>query len=170
MVYRLFVEKKPGCRNEARALLGDIRSFLGVTGLEEMRLINRYDVEGVSDQDMAACRRTVFSEPQVDDVYAPLDAEGYTVFATEYLPGQFDQRADSAAQCVQLVTQGEKPTVRTAKIYLLKGLLTDDDMAKIKGHLMNHRISDGIDAEHIHQGVCIDRVAPALAHLSVSDQ
>ncbi|MBO4884990.1 MAG: phosphoribosylformylglycinamidine synthase, partial [Clostridia bacterium] len=137
MVYRLFVEKKPAYRQEAAAILNDIRSFLGVKALEEVRLVNRYDVENIAPEVMAQCVNTVFSEPQVDDVAYELDAEGYRVFATEYLPGQFDQRADSAAQCVQLVSQGERPDVRTAKIYLLKGDVTDGDMAAIRKHLMN---------------------------------
>ena len=137
MVYRLFVEKKPAYRQEAEAICGDIRSFLGVKALEEVRLVNRYDVENIDADVMAQCVNTVFSEPQVDDVSASLSTEGYRVFATEYLPGQFDQRADSAAQCVQLVSQGERPDVRTAKVYLLKGELMDSDMAAIKKHLMN---------------------------------
>ncbi|MBR4443088.1 MAG: phosphoribosylformylglycinamidine synthase, partial [Clostridia bacterium] len=137
MVYRLFVEKKPAYRQEAAAILNDIRSFLGVKALEEVRLVNRYDVENIAPEVMAQCVNTVFSEPQVDDVAYELDAEGYRVFATEYLPGQFDQRADSAAQCVQLVSQGERPDVRTAKIYLLKGDVSDGDMTAIRKHLMN---------------------------------
>ena len=137
MVYRLFVEKKPAYRQEAEAIRNDIRSFLGVRALEEVRLVNRYDVENIDPAVMAQCVNTVFSEPQVDDAAYELDAEGYRVFATEYLPGQFDQRADSAAQCVQLVSQGDRPDVRTAKIYLLKGELSDADMAAIKKHLMN---------------------------------
>ena len=137
MVYRLFVEKKPAFRQEGRALLNDMRSFLGVKALEEVRVVNRYDVEHISGEVMDKCVGAVFSEPQVDDVTTELDTRGYTVFATEYLPGQFDQRADSAAQCVQLVSQGEKPAVRTAKIYLLRGDLSENDLAKIKKHLMN---------------------------------
>ncbi|MBQ8954689.1 MAG: phosphoribosylformylglycinamidine synthase, partial [Clostridia bacterium] len=137
MVYRLFVEKKPAYRQEAEAILADIHSFLGVKALEEVRLLNRYDVENIDPAVMSRCVSTVFSEPQVDDVSAELDAEGYRVFATEYLPGQFDQRADSAAQCVQLVSQGDRPDVRTAKVYLFKGALTDEDMAAVKKHLMN---------------------------------
>ena len=137
MVYRLFVEKKPAFRQEGRALLNDMRSFLGVKALEDVRVVNRYDVEHISGEVMDKCVGAVFSEPQVDDVTTELDTRGYTVFATEYLPGQFDQRADSAAQCVQLVSQGEKPAVRTAKIYLLRGDLSENDLAKIKKHLMN---------------------------------
>ncbi len=137
MVYRLYVEKKPAFRQEAGALLSDIRSFLRIEALTGLRLVNRYDVENIAGEVMDQCVHTVFSEPQVDDVTTELDAEGAWVFATEYLPGQFDQRADSAAQCVQLVSRGERPTVRTAKVYLLYGELTEADRAAIKKYLMN---------------------------------
>ena len=103
MVDRLFVEKKPGFDNEARAPLKDARSFLGVTNLTGLRLFNRYDVEGLDAALLMQARDSVFSEPQLDDVYDELPQDEGVVFATEYLPGQFDQRADSAAQCIQLI-------------------------------------------------------------------
>jgi len=137
MVYRLYVEKKPEFRQEAGSLLSDIRSFLGIENLTELRLLNRYDVENIAAEVMDQCIHTVFSEPQVDDVTTELPEDGATIFATEYLPGQFDQRADSAAQCVQLVSTGDRPVVRTAKVYLLYGSLTESDMAAIKKYLMN---------------------------------
>ena len=137
MVYRLYVEKKPEFRQEAGSLLSDIRSFLGVENLTDLRLLNRYDVENISGEVMDQCIHTVFSEPQVDDVTTELPEDGATIFATEYLPGQFDQRADSAAQCVQLVSTGDRPLVRTAKVYLLYGNLTAEDMVAIKKYLMN---------------------------------
>ena len=137
MVYRLYVEKKPGFREEAGSLLNDIRSFLGIENLTDLRLLNRYDVEHISAEVMDQCINTVFSEPQVDNVTTELPEDGATVFATEYLPGQFDQRADSAAQCVQLVSTGERPVVRTAKVYLLYGNLSAEDMVAIKKYLMN---------------------------------
>ena len=137
MVRRVFVEKKPGLQNEALALTGDIRTFLGIEALEELRLFNRYDVEGLDEELYGRVVRTVLSEPQLDDVYFELDTEGYTVFAVEYLPGQFDQRADSAAQCVALLSQGERPTVRTARVYLLKGNLSVDELARIKKYVIN---------------------------------
>ena len=121
MVDRLFVEKKPGFDNEARALFKDARSFLGVTNLTGLRLFNRYDVEGLDAALLAQARDSVFSEPQLDDVYDELPQDEGVVFATEYLPGQFDQRADSAAQCIQLMAQCERPIVRTALVYILKG-------------------------------------------------
>ena len=128
MVDRLFVEKKPGFDNEARALLKDARSFLGVTDLTGLRLFNRYDVEGLDAALLAQARDSVFSEPQLDDVYDELPRDEGVVFATEYLPGQFDQRADSAAQCIQLMAQCERPIVRTALVYILKGNLSDKDV------------------------------------------
>ncbi len=137
MVYRLYVEKKPGFREEAGSLLSDIRSFLGIENLTDLRLLNRYDVEHISAEVMDQCIYTVFSEPQVDNVTTELPDDGAAIFATEYLPGQFDQRADSAAQCVQLVSTGDRPVVRTAKVYLLYGNLTESDMAAIRKYLMN---------------------------------
>ena len=137
MVDRLFVEKKPGFDNEARALLKDARSFLGVTNLTGLRLFNRYDVEGLDAALLAQARDSVFSEPQLDDVYDELPQDEGVVFATEYLPGQFDQRADSAAQCIQLMAQCERPIVRTALVYILKGDLSDEDVETLKKHVIN---------------------------------
>ena len=105
MVYRIYVEKKPGLAHEAAALLKELRDNLGITRLTGLRLYNRYDVEELSPELFARCVPLVFSEPQLDTVTEDLPAGG-TVFAVEYLPGQFDQRADSAAQCVQILSQG----------------------------------------------------------------
>ena len=137
MVDRLFVEKKPGFDNEARALLKDARSFLGLTRLTGLRLFNRYDVEGLDAALFARARATVFSEPQLDDVYDELPEGEGVVFASEYLPGQFDQRADSAAQCIQLMAQCERPAVRTALVYMLEGALTQRDVEVFKRHVIN---------------------------------
>lgn len=115
MVYRIFVEKKSGLDNEAAALLHEAVSILRTEGLERVRLLNRYDVENIEEGLFERSKKTVFSEPQLDDVYETVNFSGAAcVFATEYLPGQFDQRADSAAQCIQIMSQGERPTVRTA--------------------------------------------------------
>lgn len=124
MVRRVYVEKKPALRQEAAGLLGELRSFLSLTNLTGLRLINRYDVEGLDEETFRRAVQTVFSEPQVDNATAALPAGDYVAFAVEYLPGQFDQRADSARACIQLMTQGERPNVRTAKIYLLSGEIT----------------------------------------------
>ena len=137
MVYRVYVEKKEGLDNEARALLGEARSLLGVEGLEAVRLYNRYDAEGLSADLFEYAKNTVFAEPQLDHVSDEMTAEGATVFAVEYLPGQYDQRADSAAQCIQIISQQERPIIRTAKVYALYGNLTADELAAIKKHVIN---------------------------------
>ncbi len=140
MVYRVYVEKKPGLDNEARALASDIRHFLGIEALEGVRVINRYDAENITPELFASAVGTVFSEPPLDRVTEELDVrvkDGTTVFAVEYLPGQFDQRADSAAQCIQIISQGERPTVRSAKVYILEGKLSEAEIAEIKKYVIN---------------------------------
>ena len=137
MVYRVFVEKKPGLDLEAQALLNDARTLLGIQGLRQVRLLNRYDAEGLSEELFEEAIRTVFSEPQVDRVYAAPELGDATVFAVEYLPGQFDQRADSAAQCIQILSQGERPTVRSARVYALYGALTEKELSEIKKYVVN---------------------------------
>ena len=106
MVYRIYVEKKPELAHEARALLSDAVNLLGIAALENVRILNRYDAEGIDEELFSYAVNTVFSEPQLDIVSETLDANGGTVFAVEYLPGQFDQRADSAAQCIQIISCG----------------------------------------------------------------
>ena len=137
MVYRVFVEKKPGLDLEARALLNDARTLLGIGGLERVRLLNRYDAEGLSRELFDEAVRTVFSEPQVDLVCETAELDGAEVFAVEYLPGQFDQRADSAAQCIQIISRGERPLVRSAKVYALYGELSAGELAEIKKYVIN---------------------------------
>ena len=137
MVYRVFVEKKKELANEAKALLSDARSLLNIAALEDVRVINRYDAENITRELFDYAKSTVFSEPQLDLVSEELELGDATVFAVEYLPGQFDQRADSAAQCIQILSQGDRPTVRTAKIYALYGNLTAADVAEIKKYVLN---------------------------------
>ena len=137
MVYRVFVEKKPELANDARALLDEARQLPGVTHLENVRILNRYDVENITPELFDYAVKTVFSEPQVDIVRSEADTDGASVFAVEYLPGQFDQRADSAAQCIQIISQGERPDVRTAKVYLLYGELSGSEIAAVKKHVIN---------------------------------
>ena len=137
MVYRIFVEKKPGLDNEARNLLAEARNLLGIRGLERVRLFNRYDAENISRELFDYAVRTVFSEPQLDICSAELVTDADRVFAVEYLPGQFDQRADSAAQCIQILSQGERPLVRSAKVYALYGDLRPEDLAEIKKYVIN---------------------------------
>ena len=137
MVYRVYVEKKAGLDNEARALHSEISAFLGINSIERVRIINRYDAENITKELFDYAVKTVFSEPQLDDVYTTLASDGAVVFATEFLPGQFDQRADSAAQCIQLISHGEKPTVASAKVYMLYGRISAEDIEKIKKHVIN---------------------------------
>ena len=137
MVYRVYVEKKEALAGEARALLHDIRTLLGIHALEGVRILNRYDAENITPELFAYARNTVFSEPQLDDTFDKLDCADGVVFATEYLPGQFDQRADSAAQCIQIISQGERPAIATARVYVLKGSLTAEDVQRIKKYIIN---------------------------------
>ena len=136
MVYRVYVEKKAELANEARALQHDLRAFLGIRSLTGLRLYNRYDLEGISRELFDYTVKTVLSEPQLDLVtdQAP---QGDAVFAVEYLPGQFDQRADSAAQCIQILSQGERPAVRTARVYALEGVLTPQELEAVKQYVIN---------------------------------
>jgi len=138
MVYRVFVEKKPGTSPESANLLADCRNFLGLERLEALRILNRYDVEGIDEALFNYAKTTVFSEPPVDTCAEVCDlSDADAVFAVEALPGQFDQRADSAAQCIQLLSQGERPTVRSARVYALYGKLTEADVAAVRRHVIN---------------------------------
>ncbi len=137
MVYRIYVEKKPGCDGEARQLQNELNSLLGIKELTGLRLLNRYDVEGISEALFDQCVSTVFSEPPVDNTYVTLPRGEEIAFAVEYLPGQFDQRADSAAECIQLISQGERPLVRSARVYLLEGPLSEEQIAEIKKYVIN---------------------------------
>ena len=136
MVYRVYVEKKPGQTHEADSLLREIKDFLQIETLTGLRVLNRYDAENIEKSLFDSAVNTVFSEPQVDDVSYEVP-QGDTVFAVEPLPGQYDQRADSAAQCIQIISQGDRPTVHTAKVYVLSGALTEADVAAIKKHVIN---------------------------------
>ena len=137
MVYRVFVEKKPELANEAKSLLSDAQKLLGVSGLTNVRVINRYDAENITKELFDYAVKTVFSEPQLDIASDEIDPGDSCVFAVEYLPGQFDQRADSAAQCIQIISQGERPLIRSAKVYVLEGELSEEDIEKIKKYVIN---------------------------------
>ena len=137
MVYRLYVEKKPGFDHEAHATLKDIQSFLRIPELTGLRILNRYDVEDLAEDLFEQSIPTVFSEPQLDAVHAALPEGGDWVLAAEYLPGQYDQRADSASQCIQLAYGCERPLIRTAQVYIFTGKLTDGQKAAIRGYLIN---------------------------------
>ena len=132
-VFRIFVEKKPDYAVEAGHVLADAKTALRLEGLKSVRLINRSDVEGLSEADFKLALPIVFSEPAVDVIYSELPELSATekIFAVEYLPGQFDQRADSAAQCIQLISRGDRPAVRSAKIYAIYGDISDAEFAEI---------------------------------------
>ena len=137
MVYRIYVEKKKGLAHEATSLTNELKMLLGIKSLENIRLYNRYDVENIEKDLFDYTIGTVFSEPQLDivtDMYAD-DAD--FVFAVEYLPGQFDQRANSASECIQIISKGERPIVKTAKVYAIYGKLTESELEKIKGYVIN---------------------------------
>ncbi|MBR5535556.1 MAG: phosphoribosylformylglycinamidine synthase [Clostridia bacterium] len=136
---RIFVEKKPGFDVEAQGLFSDLRENLGMDSLTGVRIVNRYDIEGITEAEYKAAKPLVFSEPPVDFAYDEelTVAPDETVIATEYLPGQYDQRADSAAVCVQILTQGAKPTVRVAKLVILKGDITPADKDKVTKYYVN---------------------------------
>lgn len=137
MVYRIFVEKKKGLDNEAKALLNDAKALLGINSLEKIRIFNRYDAENITEELFNYSVKTVFSEPQLDIATSEIQVDDATVFAVEFLPGQFDQRADSAAQCIQIISQGDRPLIRSAKVYALYGNLSDEDISAIKKYVIN---------------------------------
>ena len=119
MVYRVYVEKREGLQNEAKALLSELSDLLSIKSLTDVRVINRYDAEDITEELFDYAVKAVFSEPQLDIATDTIDTEGATAFAVEFLPGQFDQRADSAAQCIQIISQGDRPLIRSAKVYVL---------------------------------------------------
>lgn len=138
-VRRIYVEKKPGFDVEARSLCADLQENLGIQGLTGIRMVNRYDVAGLTDEEYSKARTTIFSEPPVDNVYdeeLPI-VDQNILFAVEYLPGQYDQRADSAAQCIQIITQKERPDVISAKVIILQGRVSDQELARIKEYCIN---------------------------------
>ena len=138
MVFRVYVEKKPQFNSSAAALKKELSDVLGVSGITGIRILNRYDVEGIDEDLFSQAVTTVFSEPPVDDVaYELVTKPDDKVFAVEYLPGQFDQRAASASECIQLISKGERPLVRNARIYVISGSLTDEDLEKVKHYMIN---------------------------------
>ncbi|MDE7060967.1 MAG: phosphoribosylformylglycinamidine synthase, partial [Lachnospiraceae bacterium] len=137
-VRRVYVEKKPDFAVRAKELGSEIKGYLGIAGMERVRVFTRYDVENISENTYQKALVTVFSEPPVDDIYEEsVDFGGAHVFSVEYLPGQFDQRADSAEQCVKLLSEAEEPLIRTAVTYAVYGAITDEQFASIKKHCIN---------------------------------
>jgi phosphoribosylformylglycinamidine synthase len=137
-VFSIFVEKKANFAEEATAVAADLRLALQIDSIEKVRLINRYYAEGISEADFTAAKNTIFSEPPVDLVYDGLPSfENARVFAMEFLPGQFDQRADSCAQCISLATGKERANIQSAKIFAIYGNISDKQFDQIKSWLIN---------------------------------
>ena len=139
-VLRCFAEKRPGFDVEARNLLSSLRDLLKIPSLTAVRYLCRYDIEGIDAATYEKAKSIVFSEPMADICYDetfPLPSGSHTVLAVEPLPGQYDQRADSCAQCIQLMTQGERPTVAATRVYVLEGALTPAEIASIEEYLIN---------------------------------
>ena len=137
-VRRIYVEKKKPYAVAAGKLLGEIRNYLGIDSVTGVRVLIRYDIENISDATYEAAKRTVFSEAPVDDIYEEsFDAVEGRTFSVEYLPGQFDQRADSAEQCVKLLNENEDPKVRTATTYIIQGDVSDEQLSSIKELCVN---------------------------------
>ena len=138
MVYRVYVEKKKGLTAEADSMTADAKNLLMIDGIEKIRILNRYDVENIDEELFEKCKKTVFSEPQLDNIYDHIgEKDDCTVFAVEYLPGQFDQRADSAAQCIQIISKGERPLVKTAKVYMIYGNVSQNGIDALKKYVIN---------------------------------
>ena len=138
-VRRVYVEKKPAFAVQAKELKHEISSYLGIQSVNQVRVLIRYDVENISEESYQKACKTVFAEPPVDDLYEEKfeASDGAHIFSVEYLPGQFDQRADSAVQCVQFLNEDEKPIIRSATTYIIEGDITAEEFAAIKSHCIN---------------------------------
>ncbi len=153
---RIFVEKKTGHRTEAAHLLHDLRESLALTGLAGVRIVQRYDVAGIGETEFAAAVRQILSEPQVDEISRTVELANHeAAFAVEYLPGQFDQRADSAAQCIQILTGKGRPEVVSAKVVVVAGALTPEEIGKIKSFVIN-----AVDSHEVPVAAVSNRQAP----------
>ena len=137
MLYTIFVEKKEEFAVEAKNLLSELRSFLSINSLTGLRIINRYYIENISEELLNTSINTIFAEPQLDTVSRELSINDAKLFVVEFLPGQFDQRADSAMQCLEIISKGEKPIVTSAKVYVLYGDLNEAQVEKIKNYVIN---------------------------------
>ena len=138
-VKRIYVKKKRGFDVEAKGLLEDIQENLGMPALKQITILNRYDVAGITSETFEKAKNTIFSEPQVDEIFIetyPFEETDF-VFGVEFLPGQFDQRANSLEECLQIIAEGNRPMAKSAKIYILSGTLTDQDVEKIKKYIIN---------------------------------
>ncbi|MGI6751933.1 MAG: phosphoribosylformylglycinamidine synthase subunit PurQ [Anaerovoracaceae bacterium] len=137
MIDRIYTEKKKGFDVEAKSLLRDIHEFLKISSVTGLRILNRYDIEGIDNRLFERCIPIVFAEPQTDDLHGEIPRDVDCSFTVEPLPGQYDQRADSCAQCIQFISGGERPRVKTAKTYLLYGNISKEELDSIKSHIIN---------------------------------
>ena len=139
MVKRIYVKKKDGFNVEAKELLNDIKENLRIISLQDVIILNRYDVENITEETFEEAKTTVFSEPQVDEYYVeeyPFQKQD-NVFGVEFLPGQFDQRAQALEECLQILAGGNRPSAKSAKIYILKGNISEQEIEKIKNYMIN---------------------------------
>ena len=150
-VRRVYVEKKPDYAVKAKELREEIESYLGIETVTGVRVLIRYDIENLSEETYRAALGTIFSEPPVDDLYEEEFGRGEadTVFSVEYLPGQFDQRADSAEQCVKLLNENEEPVIRTATTYVISGALSKEQEEAVKSFCINPVDSREADEENL---------------------
>lgn len=148
-VKRVYVEKKPEFAVQAKELRQEVENYLGIKTITNVRVLNRYDIENLSEETFERACNGVFAEPPVDVLYhETFDvAEGSRVFSVEYLPGQFDQRADSAVQCVQFIKEDEQPVIKTATTYVIEGNISDEEFEAVKTHCINPVDSREADAE-----------------------
>lgn len=147
-VRRVYVEKKPDFAVKAKELKHEIKHYLDITSVTNVRVLIRYDVENISEETYKKALLTVFSEPPVDNIYEEeFDYQDARVFSVEFLPGQFDQRADSAEQCVKLLNENEEPIIRSATTYVIEGDITDEQFEAIKNHCINPVDSRAIGME-----------------------
>ena len=165
MVQRIYVEKKPEYAVEARGLLAELQEVLGLKDLTGLRVLNRYDVEGIAEALFASAVTNVFSEPPLDEVYDHLPEAGFR-FAVAYLPGQFDQRADSAAACISLLSQGKRPLVRSARVYLIEGALSEADCGRIQNYVVNLVESEVVSLNRLETLVADYPAPPDVAVLT----
>ncbi|OQB24608.1 MAG: Phosphoribosylformylglycinamidine synthase 2 [Firmicutes bacterium ADurb.Bin182] len=172
MVHRCYVEKRPAFAREAAAVYADLKDFLRIASLEKVRLINRYDVENINLELFIACKSTVFSDPSTDEVFEELPAGDYYALAVESLPGMFDQRSDSAEQCIRLISREERCIVRTARVYLLYGALRGEDKAAVKKYIINPvecREAALLPYTTLFDGCAVPRDVPVLSGFKSSD-
>ena len=147
-VRRVYVEKKPAFAVKAKELQAEIKGYLGIKTVTGVRVLIRYDIENISEDTYKKALVTVFSEPPVDDIYEEnFESFGAASFSVEYLPGQFDQRADSAEQCMKLLNEEEEPIIRSATTYVIEGEVSEEQLAAIKKHCINPVDSREADAE-----------------------